>query len=343
MAGKENCMRTIKLFLAFLILAIPATLFGQIGIRVTVGPPMLPVYEQPLCPGEGYLWTPGYWAYNPEVSDYFWVPGTWVMAPRVGFLWTPGYWGYREGGYYFNEGYWGEHVGFYGGVHYGYGYYGEGYRGGRWDHDRFMYNRLENRLDEARFHNVYEERVEHGTEIRVSFNGGNGGIEARENREEEAARTERHIDAVAEQRDHVRMARENPELRASSNHGQPKIMATSKAGEFGPHAVPPVHPNELSAVARPAPVNSGNPTKDKQYERKQEQLIARQTQERQALQQRQDAEHQRKSNADAQTLEQAHQRQTEQMAHKHEAQQQKLQTRQPKPKPEKQNHPNEKP
>src|ERR1017187_5997813 len=24
------------------------------------GPPALPVYEQPLCPGDGYLWTPGY-------------------------------------------------------------------------------------------------------------------------------------------------------------------------------------------------------------------------------------------------------------------------------------------
>ncbi len=335
-------MRTIRLFLAFLIMAIPAALFGQMSISVTFGPPMLPVYEQPLCPGEGYLWTPGYWAYNPEVSDYFWVPGTWVRAPEAGFLWTPGYWGYREGGYYFNEGYWGEHVGFYGGVHYGYGYYGEGYRGGRWDHGHFFYNRFENHVDEVRFHNVYEERVDHGTEIRVSFNGGNGGIEARENREEEAARRERHIDAVAEQRDHVRMARENPELRASSNHGQPKIMATSRPGEVGAHAQP-VHPKELPPLARPAAAYSGNPGKDKRHEQNQDQLIARQTQERQTLQQRQDAEHQRKSNADAQKLEQAHQRQTEQMAQKHAAQQQKLQTRQPKPKPERQNHPNEKP
>ena len=55
---------------ALLLLAIPAalscTLSAQvgIGISVRVGPPALPVYEQPLCPGPGYLWTPGYWAWS---------------------------------------------------------------------------------------------------------------------------------------------------------------------------------------------------------------------------------------------------------------------------------------
>ena len=27
-------------------------------------PPPLPVYEQPPCPVEGYIWTPGYWAWG---------------------------------------------------------------------------------------------------------------------------------------------------------------------------------------------------------------------------------------------------------------------------------------
>jgi WXXGXW repeat (2 copies) len=48
-------------------------------------------------------------------------------------LWTPGYWGEDEGAFNFHEGYWGEHVGFYGGIDYGYGYGGRGYEGGRWD------------------------------------------------------------------------------------------------------------------------------------------------------------------------------------------------------------------
>ena len=100
-------MRVVRFFLAILILAIPATIFGQIGIRIAIGPPMLPFYDQPICPGDGYLWTPGYWAYDDSVSDYYWVPGTWVLPPEEGFLWTPGYWGWGDGGYFFNDGYWG--------------------------------------------------------------------------------------------------------------------------------------------------------------------------------------------------------------------------------------------
>ena len=55
-------------------------------------------------------------------GGYYWVPGTWVQPPRVGVLWTPGYWGFVGGVYAFHAGYWGPHVGFYGGVNYGFGY-----------------------------------------------------------------------------------------------------------------------------------------------------------------------------------------------------------------------------
>ena len=49
--------------LALVLLAIPATASAGFGFDVFVGfaPPPLPVYEQPICPGEGYIWTPGYW------------------------------------------------------------------------------------------------------------------------------------------------------------------------------------------------------------------------------------------------------------------------------------------
>ncbi|MGB6871180.1 MAG: YXWGXW repeat-containing protein, partial [Acidobacteriaceae bacterium] len=62
---------------------------AQIGIGVSVNfaPPPLPVYEQPLCPAEGYLWTPGYWAWDPDYG-YYWVPGVWVAPPEAGLLWT---------------------------------------------------------------------------------------------------------------------------------------------------------------------------------------------------------------------------------------------------------------
>ena len=82
-------------------------------ITVQTEPPLLPDYDQPPCPQDGYLWTPGYWAWS---GGYYWVPGTWVTPPVVGFLWTPAYWGYDRGFYVFHAGYWGTHVGFYGGI-----------------------------------------------------------------------------------------------------------------------------------------------------------------------------------------------------------------------------------
>jgi hypothetical protein len=125
------------LLFALVLLAISAASSAQIGIAVSIriAPPELPVYEQPICPQDGYIWTPGYWAYGDQ--DYYWVPGTWVMAPEVGYLWTPGYWGGDGDDYIFHEGYWGTEVGFYGGISYGYGYFGHGYEGGRWDNGHF--------------------------------------------------------------------------------------------------------------------------------------------------------------------------------------------------------------
>src|SRR5579862_6679825 len=119
---------------------MPLASFAQIGVGVSirVGPPALPVYEQPPCPTEGYLWTPGYWAYGPV--GYYWVPGTWVIAPYPGALWTPGYWGWSGGVYVWRAGYWGPRVGYYGGINYGFGYTGSGYHGGYWRGNNFYYN-----------------------------------------------------------------------------------------------------------------------------------------------------------------------------------------------------------
>lgn len=117
--------------LALVTLVAPAPSAAQIAVGVSVGfaPPPLPVYAEPICPGPGYMWTPGYWAYDP-VDGYYWVPGTWVPAPFVGALWTPGYWAWNGGGFFWNVGYWGPVVGFYGGINYGFGYAGLGYGGG---------------------------------------------------------------------------------------------------------------------------------------------------------------------------------------------------------------------
>ena len=43
------------------VMASAGASFGQVAISITIAPPPLPVYEQPLSPGEDYLWIPGYW------------------------------------------------------------------------------------------------------------------------------------------------------------------------------------------------------------------------------------------------------------------------------------------
>jgi|SRR5579863_143409 len=190
--------------LATVALIMPPASSAQlvVGVSVRVGPPPLRVYDQPICPGPDYLWTPGYWAYGP--AGYYWVPGDWVRPPRVGFLWTPGYWGFDEGFYRWHAGYWGPHVGFYGGINYGFGYFGTGFAGGRWDHDHFRYNTAVWRVNTRVIHTTYVDRtyVRDVHVNRVSYNGGRGGIEARPSREEIGYEHERHFDRTPMQARH---------------------------------------------------------------------------------------------------------------------------------------------
>ncbi len=220
-----------------------------IGISVRVGPPALPVYAQPICPGPGYMWVPGYWAWNDD-AGYYWVPGTWVVAP-VGMLWTPGYWGWNEGFYVWHPGYWGPHVGFYGGISYGYGYTGVGFHGGEWRGNRFFYNRSVTNVNVTNVTNVYNKTVivNNTTVNRVSYNGGTGGVRARPTTQEMAYGRERHQAALAMQTEHERNAGRNRELFASENHGRPAIAATGRPGDFRGH-------NVMAAKAAGAPYHA---------------------------------------------------------------------------------------
>src|SRR5277367_4320805 len=326
--------------LALVMLAVSAAAFAQFGISITIAPPALPVYEQPPLPAQGYIWTPGYWAYSQ--GDYYWVPGTWVMAPQVGFLWTPGYWGWGNGGYAFNEGYWGPQIGFYGGINYGYGYTGDGYQGGRWDNGHFFYNRSVSNVNITNIHNVYNTTVIVNNESHVSFNGGKGGLSARPTSEEEAAARDRHVPPVAVQTQHAQAARANPQQRASANMGKPGVAATPKPGDFNDRGAVPakeagapyapanrggsvqpsaaVHPHDLPVLAPTAP-NTGNAKLDKKYQQQQQKQITKQQQERDKLQQQQDQEHlnldkQKATEPQKQQVEQQHQQQTQQLQQK---------------------------
>ena len=330
-----------------LLMVVSGATFAQVRVAIALGPPVLPVYEQPICPGDGYIWTPGYWDYDYDASDYFWVPGTWIMAPEVGYLWTPPYWGWGGSGFVFYDGYWGPTVGFYGGINYGYGYYGNGFYGGRWEGGRFQYNSSVWHVG-GDLHNVYNERVNIGNENRVSYNG-HGGIDARPTAQDEAAARDRHIGPVGSQTAHVQASRSDTQQRASVNHGQPGVVATARPGEIrGDGAVrggeasgraensstrPAVHPNDLPAMEHPPAPNTGNAKNDKKYQQQQNRLYTTQQQDRQKLQQQQDKEHLQldKQKADAATtkqVEQKHQQQTQQLQQTHAQQTQQMEQRQ---------------
>jgi len=176
------------IFAALFMFGAPQVAPAAIVFSVSISPPPLPVYAQPACPGPGYMWVPGYWAYD---GGYFWVPGTWVMIPQIGYYWTPGYWGWNGSLFVFNAGYWGPQVGFYGGIDYGFGYTGVGFQGGYWNHGVFFYNRSVTNVGTV--HNVYSRRVRVSNMSRVSFNGGVGGITARPTAAEMAAAHNRHV------------------------------------------------------------------------------------------------------------------------------------------------------
>ena len=311
------------LLLAVMILAIPASSPAGIVFSIGIAPPPLPVYVQPLCPGNGYIWTPGYWAYSDD-GGYFWVPGTWVLAPEIGFLWTPGYWGWGDGLYIFHRGYWGSHIGFYGGINYGFGYGGFGYEGGYWRNGGFFYNRSVNNVTNVT--NVYNKTVIVNNNVRnVSYNGGQGGVSVRPTPEEGRFASERHIEPTSSQTQHVQVASANRQLYHSANHGSPAIAATARPGEFGGAGATnrpssPTHPRDLTPIGSSVPNG----------------LRARQEQDRQRLQQKQEQEHQRLDQRKApepqrQRMEQQHQQQTQHLEQKHAQQQQRVQQRESRP------------
>lgn len=231
----------IALSLAATPLAVPAQALS-VGISIRVAPPALPVYVQPALPGPGYIWAPGYWAWGPE--GYYWVPGTWVLAPRPGLLWTPGYWGWSEGFYLWHAGYWGPHVGFYGGVNYGFGYVGVGYAGGYWRGGALFYNRSVNNFGSVQVTNVYNQTVVNNNVAfnRVSYNGGTGGALAQPTPAERSAASEAHVNPTPLQFQHEHAAASHHALLASVNHGMPHMAATSRAAVFnerGPGARAP--------------------------------------------------------------------------------------------------------
>jgi hypothetical protein len=230
---------------ALSLMAAPEAHAGVfIGVSVGIAPPVLPVYVQPAIPAPGYLWTPGYWNYA-DGGGYYWVPGVWVQPPSVGLLWTPAWWGYDGGFYRFHGGYWGPHVGFYGGINYGFGYGGVGFFGGEWRGGAFFYNHAYANFGGAHVTNVYNRTVIVNNHSTVAFNGGRGGIQAQPSAEERGYMNERHVQPTANQTQHEQIARNTPGQHFSQNHGNPAVRAAASPAAYA------AHPNNAALASRP--------------------------------------------------------------------------------------------
>jgi hypothetical protein len=255
-----------SLLLTATMLVVPAIAMAQMpaqtqqgcGVSAQLAPPALPVYAQPPMPAAGYIWTPGYWNWGQPVG-YYWVPGTWVQPPEVNVLWTPPYWGWDAGVYLFHDGYWGPHVGYYGGVNYGFGYGGDGYGGGRWQNGAFAYNRTVNNFGSVHIQNEYSADVAIVNNNHVSYYGGAGGLRTEPSAEQRTAEAERHVPMTAEQNLHVSVSARTPDMAASHNGGRPAIVATARPGQFEGEGVvrsPPAgngeHPGTAQVSERPA-------------------------------------------------------------------------------------------
>jgi len=245
--------------LALLVCVIPKTSSAAVFISVGFAPPILPVYDQPPCPEDGWLWTPGYWAYGDD--GYYWVPGTWVPAPYEGALWTPGYWGWGSGLYIWHPGYWGPHVGYYGGVNYGFGYMGIGFVGGVWAGREFRYNTAVMHVNTTVIHNTYVDRtvVEHNTIVNdrhVAYSGGPGGINHPPTADENRYSHEQHTAPTSYQTRQESSARANVSNYASHNGGHPANVATDRP-MAGPRNAGGGNPNSAHGPAGAGQTNHG--------------------------------------------------------------------------------------
>lgn len=94
--------RIVRNLALALALAAGSTAFAQVSINIVLAPPA-PLYEEAPRLQPGYVWAPGYWAWNND--RHVWVRGR-AMLQRPGYVWQPDRWEQRNGTYYRQAGRW---------------------------------------------------------------------------------------------------------------------------------------------------------------------------------------------------------------------------------------------
>jgi hypothetical protein len=75
---------------------------ARVDVDVVIAPPAAR-YEAVPAPRHGYVWAPGYWAWNGRKHE--WRSGRW-MKERHGEHWVAQNWEHRGDRWYFHDGHW---------------------------------------------------------------------------------------------------------------------------------------------------------------------------------------------------------------------------------------------
>ena len=102
-------MRTRNWLLCLLIAAgvslapVASQADSRVSIGIAIGPPPPLVVAPPPAPAPGYVWAPGYWAWNGY--QHVWIGGYW-LSPRPGYYWVPDRWEHRGPQWHHVHGHW---------------------------------------------------------------------------------------------------------------------------------------------------------------------------------------------------------------------------------------------
>src|SRR5258707_9542429 len=110
-SGRFKPQRPTPVYLVYLQRSLTASTACAVSaaprgrVYVPVDPPAPIVETRVVAPGPGYVWVPGYHAWDGRA--YIWRPGRWDRWPRPNARWVPAHWVHeRRNGWYLIEGHW---------------------------------------------------------------------------------------------------------------------------------------------------------------------------------------------------------------------------------------------
>ncbi|MGH8713612.1 MAG: YXWGXW repeat-containing protein [Casimicrobiaceae bacterium] len=96
--------KLLAVALAAASLALPLGAQARLDVDINIAPPP-PRYEVVPPPRVGFVWAPGYWAWDGGHHRHTWRKGQYIRE-RHGERWTPSQWAERDGRYHFDPGHW---------------------------------------------------------------------------------------------------------------------------------------------------------------------------------------------------------------------------------------------